>query len=741
MKEFIALGSAEPGEPMVTVEESEGKIVLDYFFPGFFLVDNDHEIAGEKMPFKQVIVSSAGSMCESGKPQIPSLGRYLQVPPGCDYDLSLDTGRAVSCDDVLVWPAQMKMTDAGDREHVFEFDKEFYSTDGLYPKEILQVRGPCSIGETNALLVHVAPLQYSPAKRQLVGYSNIKVTVIVKPRLEGNPDALPGAPDEREVFDNLFLNPGKGIEERLGFPPRRPFIKGSGPEFLIIYADILEFRQAAEKLADWKNSRGLLTEVVSLGSAIGSITNASGNMVADLKIYIRGRRASPFSGLRYVLLFGDTQSIEAETNVPSPLGQDNISDYYYSTQEDPMSPHGYLFPWLAIGRIPVANQAEALGVVDQIIDYEKNPPGDPDYYKRMVFTAAFHHNPPKFEHKDDSGFLETVEGIRSSLMPGYVGERVYGSNDPTPKYYQNGDPVPVEVMDAIFNPPDPRDPCERLVDLTSKGQLIICYRGHGYWNQWASPAFKNAHLSQVTGSIPSVFYSITCLTGQFDHSPECFAEENLKMVGAAPSLIAATRKSSTILNNLLIEALFDATFPGVLTTFPGNTVSFPVQIRRLGDILNYGKSYLPLAARTDTDEMLHIKNHPDIRYYPKILRYILYSPDIKCQFEVYHVIGDPTIELWTKFPGIITINASLTLDFIDIRLSTCPRNCVLTIWYKKMFLKRIEPLSTRIIFPTKNLLLEHSDHFSSYRSDLESNLRICCWTPDYRYCETKVKVE
>ena len=160
-----------------------------------------------------------------------------------------------------------------------------------------------------------------------------------------------------------------------------------------------------------------------------------------------------------------------------------------------------------------------------------------------------------------------------------------------------------------------------LIDAVSEGQLFVGHRDHGDPGGWSHPPFTVNDLDKVTGKTTSIFYSINCLTGQFDVNPiESFAEKNLRMEGTAPSLIAASRVSSSSLNNDLEKALFDATFGGLIPTFPSGTASYPITFNRLGDMLNYSKSYLPISA---SGSLQYIKDH----------------------FEIYHVIGDPTIEI------------------------------------------------------------------------------------------------
>ncbi|RLG38032.1 hypothetical protein DRN79_02225, partial [Methanosarcinales archaeon] len=658
-------------EPIVKVEESKGRIFISYIFPGFYLSDDSQDVEGERVSFKQVDIPKVGFLSESGKPLLPSFGRYVQIPFNCDFKFTVKKGEPIQFDDVLVLPAQEKLTDNAEQEHAFEYDRDFYSRDELYPSDVVEVTGPFEIDGYNALLIHVRPFQYNPAKRKLIGYGNIVVEIQVMPAKKGSA-GYPFHPElDREVYGNLFLNPRRRIEERLGIEPIiRPPVPPipSGPEFLIIYHDTL--RDAAEKLAKWKNMRGLLTETVSISEI--------GNSVNEIKTYIRRRRGFPLSRLRYVLLFGDVDMIASETISGGPFGS-NITDYYYSTPRDATSSADLVLPWLSIGRIPVRTLEEGMDVVDQIIRYEKNPPCDPEYYRRMTFAAYFQDNYPQ-DGRADRKYIKTLEDIRERMvMLGFDVERVYVSNNPNPQFYRDGTPVPQEVKDSIV---DADTATGMLISATAEGQLIIGHRDHGGPDGWSHPSFKKSHLDAITSEYPTIFFSINCLTGKFDLAgpTESFAEKILRMKGGAPSLIAASRASGTWRNDSLIKALFDAVWAGVLPTFPGSTASYPVKYNRLGDILNYAKSYLPVAHSGDNEG---IKDH----------------------FEIYHVIGDPTIELWKANPITIDIRAVKRGTYLDITLSSCPKGSVITVWYRDKMLRRIEPSSTHIRVPLREIMI------------------------------------
>ena len=364
-------------------------------------------------------------------------------------------------------------------------------------------------------------------------------------------------------------------------------------------------------------------------------------------------------------------------------------------------------PWLSIGRIPVRTADEGLTVVDQIIHYEKQPPCDPEYYRRMTFAAYFQDNYPQ-DGKANRDYVKTMEDIRAHLVTlGFDIERVYVSNNPNPQEYRDGTPVPEEVKNAIV---DGALATNMLISTTAEGQLLVGHRDHGGADGWSHPSFGRNHLAAVTSEQPTIFYSINCLTGKFDRNAptESFAEMVLRIKGGAPSLIAATRVSGTFRNDSLQKAMFDAMWPGILPAFPGTTASYAVRHNRLGDILNYAKSYLPIA---HSGNFAGIKDH----------------------FEIYHVIGDPTLELWDAVPSTVSLIAKVAGNDLLIRLSACPKDGVLTIWNGDKLLKRLEPSSNYMKFSLKELKLGPSSTVRRY-------ILVCFKAPGYRFRQVVVSI-
>ena len=165
-----------------------------------------------------------------------------------------------------------------------------------------------------------------------------------------------------------------------------------------------------------------------------------------------------------------------------------------------------------------------------------------------------------------------------------------------------------------------------------------------------------------------------------------------------------------------MKALFDAMWGGILPTFPGATASYSVRHNRLGDILNYAKAYLPL----------------------RISAYSLVSSTtVQDHFEIFHVLGDPTLELWKAYPFIVKISALLKMGYLYIRLSACPKDGVITVWYNDRMLKRIKTSSTNMRIALRELVpLPRLP-----RRQIRPPILVCFWAPGYRFCQVRPRMD
>jgi len=676
-------------KPIITLSFESRTIRLSYIFPGFSLADHsDKANVGDrqgKIAFQhEVGIAGTGFLSESGKPLLPSFGRLLQIPPGQDYKVNTKTTGLQKFDNVKIKPAQENAQDQN--AWTLEFDESIYNEDKFYPDTIVDVSKPFYMDGYRVVCIHVRPMQYNPVRESLHCFSNIEVVIefTVKSTKDDKEVALEAYLDRSwnlEGFGNLLFNPERKYFEKnalfstpIVMPAGRPRI----PEFLIICGEA--FEGPARKLQAWKKKRGLETAVVPISEIIapGCASLSRETQVEKIKNYIREQRKVPLSPLRYVLLFGDISTIPTEERQrpgTAKAPQFDTTDYYYFTHRDAEGEE-CLLPWIAGGRIAALTEEEGLSVVDQIIHYEKNPPDDPEYYSRMTVAAYFEDRDRqgRQDRRANKAYLKTMETIRDHMAShGFEVNRVYVSNSRTPEQYCDGTPVPPEIKEELIYKADGPIATKKLIGLINEGQLIIGHRGHGDHLGWQNPPLTTEDLDRVDSSRPSVFFSINCRTGSFDGGRKCFAEKILALNGGAPSLIASTELSGAWRNDSMIKALFDAIWPGVIPTYPITTMRFPIKYYRIGDIMNYAKAYLLVSHGVNANTQKH--------------------------FEIYHVVGDPTLHIWGSEPMTLRLRTRIKKDILVVTMNTCPKDGVLSLWYKDECCLQMEPSGTRLAIP------------------------------------------
>jgi hypothetical protein len=263
---------------------------------------------------------------------------------------------------------------------------------------------------------------------------------------------------------------------------------------------------------------------------------------------------------------------------------------------------------------------------------------------------------------------------------------------------------------------DPETATKLLISYLNEGQLIIGHRDHGQKNGWLHPPFTIDNLETISSAYPSLLFSINCQTGRFQikesttgQPRSCFAEAILSLNGGAPSLIGSTKFSFQWRNDSIIKALFDGIWPGIIRPFPATRPAQAIKHRRLGDLLDYAKAYL-VAAHGDND-------------------------NTRDQIEMFHVIGDPTLEVWRCEPPKLRLRAYVLNNHLYINMNTCPQDASLTFWSDRKRCLTHKPLRTTTAIPLSQIVPAVGEAVDS-TSPLP--LSVCFWAPGHRFAEAAV---
>ncbi len=286
---------------------------------------------------------------------------------------------------------------------------------------------------------------------------------------------------------------------------------------------------------------------------------------------------------------------------------------------------------LAVGRVPVQNEAEAGVWIDKLIQYESSSAlGD---WRSLITLVG---DDEKAQHGDEDEVTHTraAEFIAENRIPPlYNLKKIYLSEYP-------------EVITAEGRrKPQARDD---LIEQINLGTVFVDFVGHGNEEVWTHeyiflrdrdmPALNN------TGKLP-IFYAATCAFALYDSPKEqSFSEELLNTEGkGAIAVIAASRFCSASPN----EALNKAFIKHLFSESGGLSI---------GEALRLAKFEV---ASTSNNEMYHVLGDPSMR--PGIPRYQAelnrLDPDTLKALAVTTADGEILKDgtLWAGFSGTVTL--------------------------------------------------------------------------------------
>jgi Peptidase family C25/Propeptide_C25 len=606
--------SAPQGEPMLgMIRSDESRLDVKLATTGMFV----EEKAEGGDTYKTVRLGRYNGELPPGQPNLPAIRKHVYVPKGKSANFEVTLGNSVTFTNYLVYPTQLPQMDTkGAESPPFYRDEGVYGKDEWLPKDMVSL-GPVEIVRGHAIrLLSICPFQYNPARKILRVFPEIDVQILFNGQ-EIDIDSHLRSPVFDQFVKGIVVNPGAFAE---GEPGVEAY---TGEDYLIITAPAFEAQ--ANALAAHKIGRGISTGVVT--------TAVTGTTSSQIKAYIQNMYDT--YAPTYVLLLGDVETIPTTYDGTANTG----TDLYYSTVDGA----DYVAD-LFLGRISVDTVSEAQTVVDKIINYETSPPAFPP---NAAVAAYFQDGTPYSGTPDgyeDRRFVRTSEEVRDFLMgEGYNIERIYcAESGATPTNYNNGtygagEALPAELLRA--NGFDWDGDAADISAAINSGVFLMMHRDHGMDRNdgyshtgWGDPYYVETHIAALTnGELLPVVMSMNCQTGWFDgetdhhasYNYESFCELFLrKSGGGAVGVFGATRNSYSGHNDFMAEGIIDSVWPNFLPTVANSSGASA----KMGPMLNHGK----FAMDQLWGDPWGVK---------------------QLEHELFHVFGDPSLEMWTNGSG------------------------------------------------------------------------------------------
>ena len=481
-----------------------------------------------------VISTEQGArILEKGAPDLQLMATSLIIPENMNMGVTVIDSKYTDYENIEIAPSKGNFTRDIDPSTVEYTWNNSYQKDEFYPGKLTELREPYILRDFRGQTILVYPFQYNPIKKTLRVYSEI--TVKVSPANYIKPNAVIEKPLNAEsidaefaqIYKNIFLNGN----ETMAYTP----LTEEGNMLIICYG---QFMSAMQPFVDWKNRKGIKTEIVDIKNI--------GNNSTSIKNYVKNYYNS--KGLKYLLLVGDAEQITPKAKAAG----DSDNDYGYLVGNDS-------YPEIFVGRFSANKAAEAKTMVDRVLLYEKNPLPGATWYKNGLAIGS------SMGPGDDNEYdWQHQRNIRSKLMNyNYVKvSELYDGNQGGDD--KSGDPTPQDVKTVI-----------------EAGCSVMNYTGHGSSYGSVTSGFSSFNVKQLTNtSMWPAFWAVACVNGDFV-GQDCYAEAWLrasdpatgKPTGAIATLMSTVNQSwdppmegQDEFNDILVESITNnikRTFGGI----------------------------------------------------------------------------------------------------------------------------------------------------------------------------------
>ncbi|MBN1950914.1 MAG: PKD domain-containing protein [Bacteroidales bacterium] len=601
--------------------ESTEVLELEYAFKDFTIF----EMPGTEESYQLLRIEGFGLSDKVGSPAVPMKTEKIVIPEGREARVSIERGEYIEVEGINLYPSQQQAYDGLDKVAPFTRDIASYSINAFRPFRLAELDNEQTFRGVRVAYLQIRPVQYNPVNHTIRIYKDLKVTVeFVNASRTSDESSRLMESSAYDILNNTVLNK-KTLTEKILTEKSATGVTPKG--YLIL--TVPEFEAAADSLANWKRQMGYYVEVHS----------QSGWTVSSVKTLVASIYNGSSYDFEYLLLLGDHQHIPDYYMLM--YDGDNPWHIYSTNYYACMDGSSDYTPEMAHGRMTVNSAEQAMLVVNKVINYEKNPPADPDFYTKGLHAGYFQDS--TFDGTSDYRYCRTsIEMYDYMTARGFNSDLIlYAEPASTPMYfnpYFSGvTAVPPQYLRSNGYPWDGNK--DDILAAWNEGRLYAFHRDHGLRDQWMAPYFHLSHMDQLNNGdkLPIVF-SVNCGTGKFD-MPEPtmgFAEKLQRLPNAgAVGIIAATAETKSGFNDGLIIGLMDAIWsdPGIIPDLGMEGQSEPITshgpIYTMGDVLLQG-----LLRMTETYSTSGWADKP--------------------QYHLYHYFGDPAMQVWTAAPAQMT---------------------------------------------------------------------------------------
>lgn len=549
--------------------------------------------------FIELTVPGFSKIYDAGKPQLPVLCKLIEIPYGAEVRVKIISYKEqqIKFSEMgiaqKIIPAQASVSkSANDNENPFIYDQSFYTTNGFNNPEMVSVNMSGIMRGVQVGNLTIAPFRYNPASNILKVYNELVFEVVFK-----HPDIALTEQMKEKYYSPYFESSLSNLINHKQ-PASKDVITKYPVKYVIVgySTTAVNFQAALQPFVRWKRQKGF---------TVIEQYYATAPTAATVKTYLQGlynAGTTSDPAPTFVLLVGDVAQIPSNTGVAGT----HSTDLYYCTMNGTTD---YL-PDMYYGRFSATSLANLQPQIDKTMEYEKYLMAKPTYLDTVVM----------------------IGGADANYGPVWANGQInYG----TANYFNSAHGI---YSYTHLYPNSANEDAAILTEI-GKGVGYANYTAHGSSSGWADPTFSSSNIASMNNAHKfGLLVGNCCLTNTFSDT-ECFGEALLRTANkGALGYIGGS-------NNSYWDEDY---YWGV-----GN---------RSNIVLNPTYDAANLGAY---DRMFHDHAEPKTSWYYTNGQ-MVYAGNLavesssstlkKYYWEIYHLMGDPSVMTYFSVPDPMTVN-------------------------------------------------------------------------------------
>ncbi len=544
---------------------------------------------------------------DAGAPDLPGISRMVAVPQGASVSFEIVSAQTQVYEQVAIAPAPVIPREDDDSPLVYEKNPAIFERDAYYPTSPVMLSGVSQMRGVDLVMVGITPFQYNPVTGELLVYTDLKIRIDFHGAAGTFGEQRLRSRYWEPILAAHLLNYESLPAVDFNAAPDRD---GYGWEYVIISPTHEGFIAWADTLAAWRRLQGISTQVFT--------TDETGTSWSAIESFLNNAYLTWDTPPAAFLLLGDYPGSADDSGIISPIWSGYCaSDNIYADVD------GDDLPDMAHGRITGRTPEEIGHMITKMLDYERQPYTDPGFYDHPVIAGGW---------QTERWFIfctEIVWGFQNIVL-GKEPVREYAIYSGTPGTLWSTNQNTNMVL-SYFGPGGlgyiPQTPehlndwgsnATRMNNALNAGAYMLLHRDHGSVTGWGEPDYQIGDLSGLNNAMYPFVFSINCLTGKYNSSPECFTERFHRMEHGALGLIAASETSYSFVNDTFIWGMFDGLWHDFMPDYGPFEIDHDFRLPAFG--MASGKYFLQSSSwpynPSNKDETHHLFHHHGDAFLP-----------------------------------------------------------------------------------------------------------------------------